>query len=92
MKSIKKVNSSRQKLIRMVHCGCFALVMFLSVGCNCHILGLGRLLSTLLIASVFGVAGVAAVLLVVKDRGVWRIIGFVSLILYGVFLLPLVIP
>ena len=89
---MEKVNSSRQRLIRMVHCGCFALVMFLSVGCNCHILGLGRLLSILLIASVFGVGGVAAVLLVVKDRGVWRIIGFGSLIFYGAMLLPLIIP
>ncbi len=91
MSNLEKHAASLQTRIRMAHCACFVLATCLAIfvdGNGC-ILGLKAFFSILLTASVYGVACIVAGFLMVKGRGFWRIISLISLIFYGLMLLPL---
>jgi len=88
-----KTYLSRLNQIKIAHCVCFVFVICLAilVDSNGNILNLGQVLSALLATAVFGAAGIFGILLVIVGRGLWRILGFFSLLLYCLFLLPLAI-
>ena len=85
-------NPSYQRLMKTTYCITLGLVIChaLLVDVNGDILGLGHVLSILLGTSIYCVAGVAAALLSLTGRRLWRIVGLASVVLYGLRFLPLV--